>query len=198
MTDYALAHKLFCYINGIHDTNEFVNAPLILKCIEHLRSEEISDIRNNIQVEYIGQVVTEQMKKLLEPLICKMNDCKYKEDFVVSNISNERNRLRCVVSEIKVSLKDIASGIPKENDAGDKDADLEDGDVFLEDIKISTRSLNCMMRAGIYTVRELLASPPGSLYKIRNFGDGVANELKSKLLELGHNERAIKKAFTKM
>ena len=194
MTDYALAHKLYCYINGIHDTNEFVNAPLILKCIEHLRSDEILDIRNYLQSGYIGTTVTERMGKLLEPL----TDYKYKEDFVVSNISNERNRLRCVVSEIKVSLKDIASGIPKENDAGDKDADLEDGDVFLEDIKISTRSLNCMMRAGIYTVRELLASPPGSLYKIRNFGDGVANELKSKLLELGHNERAIKKAFTKM
>ena len=194
MTDYALAHKLYCYINGIHDTNEFVNAPLILKCIEHLRSDEILDIRNYLQSGYIGTTVTERMGKLLEPL----TDYKYKEDFVVSNISNERNRLRCVVSEIKVSLKDIASGIPKKSDDGDKDADLEVGDVFLEDIKISTRSLNCMIRAGIYTVRELLASPPGSLYKIRNFGEGVANELKSKLLELGHSERAIKKAFTRM
>ena len=56
------------------------------------------------------------------------------------------------------------------------------GDTPIEDLKLSVRSYNCLKRAGLCTVADILAR--GSLEGIRNLGRKSAEEIQYRLLEL--------------
>ena len=53
------------------------------------------------------------------------------------------------------------------------------------DLDLSVRSLNCLMRAGIKDVKDLIAKSEEEMMKVRNLGRKSLKEVKEKLEELG-------------
>ena len=54
---------------------------------------------------------------------------------------------------------------------------------LVETLALSARTLNCLKRAGINRVGEVLSMPKGELLKIRNFGQKSLDELYDRLAE---------------
>ncbi|HHY75794.1 MAG TPA: DNA-directed RNA polymerase subunit alpha [Firmicutes bacterium] len=55
----------------------------------------------------------------------------------------------------------------------------------IEELELSMRSFNCLKRAGINTVGELIQKTEEEISKVRNMGKKSLEEVKSKLAELG-------------
>lgn len=55
----------------------------------------------------------------------------------------------------------------------------------IEDLDLSVRSYNCLKRAGIHSVRQLVDFSENDLLNIRNFGAKSIEEVKDKLEEMG-------------
>ncbi len=68
-----------------------------------------------------------------------------------------------------------------ETEEEDKDKILE---TTVEELELSVRSSNCLKRAGINTVEELIAKTEDDLMKVRNLGKKSLQEIKNKLEEL--------------
>ena len=58
-------------------------------------------------------------------------------------------------------------------------------DRTIEDLDISVRSFNCLKRAGINKVSELIAKSEEEILKVKNLGKKSFKEIKDKLTELG-------------
>ena len=57
----------------------------------------------------------------------------------------------------------------------------------VEDLDLSVRSYNCLKRAGIHSVRQLVEFSENDLLNIRNFGAKSIEEVKDKLISMGLN-----------
>ncbi|WP_058235345.1 DNA-directed RNA polymerase subunit alpha [Devriesea agamarum] len=55
----------------------------------------------------------------------------------------------------------------------------------INDLNLTVRSYNCLMREGVHTVGELVARSEADLLDIRNFGQKSIDEVKAKLAEMG-------------
>lgn len=55
----------------------------------------------------------------------------------------------------------------------------------IEDLDLSVRSYNCLRRAGIHVLRELIEKTEEDMMKVRNLGKKSLKEVKQKLEELG-------------
>lgn len=60
-------------------------------------------------------------------------------------------------------------------------------DKQIEDLDLSVRSYNCLKRAGIHSVRQLVDFSENDLLNIRNFGAKSIEEVKDKLISMGLN-----------
>jgi DNA-directed RNA polymerase subunit alpha len=58
-------------------------------------------------------------------------------------------------------------------------------ELSLERLQLSPRTLNCLRRARVNTVGEVLAVPDEELLAIRNFGEKSLAELRERLAEHG-------------
>lgn len=58
-------------------------------------------------------------------------------------------------------------------------------DMSIEELELSVRSFNCLKRAGINSVQELVAKTPDEMMKVRNLGKKSFDEVKEKLQSLG-------------
>ena len=69
----------------------------------------------------------------------------------------------------------------------------------MENLSLSPRTLNCLKRAGIHKVGEILEKSRMELLRIRNFGEKSLEELDQKLEEQGlrHPELAAQEAAAK-
>lgn len=65
-------------------------------------------------------------------------------------------------------------------DSGDKVLDMN-----IDELELSVRSYNCLKRAGINTVQELINKTEEDMMKVRNLGRKSLEEVLSKLKELG-------------
>ncbi len=83
-----------------------------------------------------------------------------------------------------ISLTEQADGavelIDEQNDP-DREKALE---MTIEDLELSVRSFNCLKRAGINTVSELVQKTEDEMIKVRNLGKKSLEEVESKLTEL--------------
>ena len=70
--------------------------------------------------------------------------------------------------------------VEKEND--EKERVLE---MSIDDLELTVRSFNCLKRAGINTVQELIRKTPDEMLKVRNLGRKSSEEIDAKLKELG-------------
>ena len=68
---------------------------------------------------------------------------------------------------------------------GVEEEDNTDLDRAIEGLQLSVRSYNCLKRAGIHTVRQLVEFSENDLLNIRNFGVKSIEEVKDKLEEMG-------------
>ena len=60
-------------------------------------------------------------------------------------------------------------------------------DKQVEDLDLSVRSYNCLKRAGIHSVRQLVEYSENDLLNIRNFGAKSIEEVKDKLISMDLN-----------
>ena len=58
-------------------------------------------------------------------------------------------------------------------------------EMTIEELDLSVRSFNCLKRAGINTVAELINRTPEDMMKVRNLGRKSLEEVLAKLKELG-------------
>ena len=70
--------------------------------------------------------------------------------------------------------------VEKENDAQEKVLEMN-----TDELELSVRSYNCLKRAGINTVAELINRTPEDMMKVRNLGRKSLEEVLAKLKELG-------------
>ncbi|RAP32247.1 DNA-directed RNA polymerase subunit alpha, partial [Candidatus Marinamargulisbacteria bacterium SCGC AG-439-L15] len=66
----------------------------------------------------------------------------------------------------------------------------------VEDLELSARSLNCLKKASIQTVAELVAKDMSELIKIKNFGKKSAEEINEKLKQYGLQLKSIEMVET--
>ncbi len=69
--------------------------------------------------------------------------------------------------------------------AAPEDDDNSELDKQIEDLDLSVRSYNCLKRAGIHSVRQLVEFSENDLLNIRNFGVKSIEEVKDKLESMG-------------
>ncbi len=83
---------------------------------------------------------------------------------------------------IELSESARSAEVMVEKDEEKKDKALE---MNIEDLELSVRSFNCLKRANINTVEELINKTPDDMMKVRNLGRKSLEEVLQKLDELG-------------
>ncbi|MBE6900678.1 MAG: DNA-directed RNA polymerase subunit alpha, partial [Ruminococcaceae bacterium] len=71
-----------------------------------------------------------------------------------------------------------------EKDNNSKEKVLE---MTIEELDLSVRSFNCLKRAGINTVEDLIGKSEDEMMKVRNLGKKSLEEVVAKLESLGFN-----------
>ena len=74
--------------------------------------------------------------------------------------------------------------VEKEDDEKEKVLEMS-----IDELELSVRSYNCLKRAGINTVEELINKTPEDMMKVRNLGRKSLEEVQSKISELGFHFR---------
>ncbi len=95
-----------------------------------------------------------------------------------------------MVQHLKLFQNIAGSGIEDENGDGlftesAEEAGTKVMEQTIEDLELSVRSYNCLKRAGINTVAELVQKTEEDMMKVRNLGRKSLDEVKKKLAELG-------------
>ena len=90
--------------------------------------------------------------------------------------------------QLFIELTDIANDVDimVEKEIDDKEKLL---DMTIEELDMSVRSYNCLKRAGINTIRDLIQKNEEDMMKVRNLGKKSLEEVTNKLKELGLNLR---------
>ncbi|MEN6411273.1 MAG: DNA-directed RNA polymerase subunit alpha [Veillonellales bacterium] len=95
-----------------------------------------------------------------------------------------------MIAHLKL-FQNMAGTPPEEEGAGGTFTEVpeEPGsktmEMTIEDLDLSVRSYNCLKRAGINTVAELVQKSEEDMMKVRNLGRKSLEEVKKKLIELG-------------
>lgn len=82
--------------------------------------------------------------------------------------------------ELSTEEYDSEIMVEKEDDVKEKALDMT-----IEELDLSVRSFNCLKRAGINTVEELIAKTEEDMMKVRNLGKKSLDEVVTKLASLG-------------
>ena len=96
-----------------------------------------------------------------------------------ANIVNQHMSAFMALADEEEPVEDasiFATGVEEDNTELDKQ---------IEDLDLSVRSYNCLKRAGIHSVRQLVEFSENDLLNIRNFGVKSIEEVKDKLEEMG-------------
>lgn len=90
--------------------------------------------------------------------------------------------------QLFIELTDIANDVDimVEKEIDDKEKLL---DMTIEELDMSARSYNCLKRAGVNTIRDLIQKNEEDMMKVRNLGKKSLEEVTNKLRELGLNLR---------
>ncbi len=94
-----------------------------------------------------------------------------------AKIMNEHLNLFVSLTE---KAKEAEIMVEKEDDEKEKVLEMP-----IEELDLSVRSYNCLKRAGINTVDELIKKTPDEMMKVRNLGKKSLQEIQNKLAELG-------------
>lgn len=95
-------------------------------------------------------------------------------------------------AQILINYLDFFTELPNLDEEEPVIEDVEEEDeteqlltLTLEELDLSLRAFNCLKRAGLNTVGEILKVPANELAKIKNFGKKSFEEVKEKIEDLG-------------
>ena len=97
---------------------------------------------------------------------------------LAAKVLNEHLSLFIDLSDAGENLQVMAK---KDVDAGEKTILV----MSIDELELSVRSYNCLKRAGINTVQELVGKTPEEMMKVRNLGKKSLDEVLAKLKDLG-------------
>ena len=109
------------------------------------------------------------------------------DEAVAKAVSTLMDQLKPFKYVFGAFIEEVEKDIPKvENlpadEAGSQENEFSQKlDMTIEDLDLSVRSFNCLKRAGINTVRDLVAMTEEELIKVRNLGRKSLEEVKKKL-----------------
>jgi len=83
-------------------------------------------------------------------------------------------------TDLTESVDDVEIMVEKQEESMDRLLEMT-----VEELDLSVRSYNCLKRAGINTVEELIRRTEEDMMKVRNLGKKSLQEVKEKLAELG-------------
>lgn len=92
--------------------------------------------------------------------------------------------------DLFVKLTDIADQREVMVTSSNEDKKEKVLEMTIEELDLSVRSYNCLKRAGINTVQELITKSEEDMMKVRNLGRKSLEEVQEKLLELSLNLRS--------
>ena len=84
-----------------------------------------------------------------------------------------------------IDLSESGKSLTVLDDKPEKSSDRAIDTMSIDDLELSVRSYNCLKRAGINTVAELVNKTPDDMMKVRNLGRKSLEEVLQKLKELG-------------
>ena len=135
------------------------------------------------------RLTRERVRQLQESALAKMR-YNPNEYFLVSRsdlreMRDENNKLRATLNSLNdkmLKLKDAFSEVVD----GAVHESRQCDDLSVDEMGLSVRTHNCMARAGKRTASEMAAMTNREIELTRNLGKKSANELYSKLVELGY------------
>ncbi len=156
------------------ERNKTVNQPIGMIPVDSIFTP-IRKVNYQVEDTRVGQV-TDFDKLTLEV----WTDGSIKPDEAVSQAA----RILAKRISIFVNLtEEIEDADPfEEREEEDRELRLE---MMIEDLDLSVRSYNCLKRAGINTVGELVRKTDEEMMKVRNLGKKSFEEVERKLNELG-------------
>ena len=96
---------------------------------------------------------------------------------LASKVLNEHLQLFIDLNE---SLQNVSFMVEREENEKEKVLEMS-----IEELELSVRSSNCLRRADINTVEQLIAINEDDMAKVRNLGKKSLNEIKKRLSEMG-------------
>jgi DNA-directed RNA polymerase subunit alpha len=89
---------------------------------------------------------------------------------------------------LNLNCQSVYSEVMEAKDMSKREKILE---LNIEDLDLSVRSFNCLKRAGINTVEDLLGKSEDDMMKVRNLGRKSMEEVQQKLLSMGLSLRGL-------
>ena len=156
------------------DKNKEADAPIDVIAIDSIFTP-VERVNLTVQNTRVGQV-TDYDKLTLDVYT---NGARAPDEAVslAANLLVEHLKLFVDLSE-NARLVDVMV----ESTTDEKEKVLE---MNIDELELSVRSYNCLKRAGINTVQELINKTPEDMMKVRNLGRKSLDEVLAKLKELG-------------
>jgi len=89
----------------------------------------------------------------------------------------------------ELTARDPVAAVAAPESADPAVAETADDDILIDELELSVRSFNCLKRAGVETIGELLAKSESELGAIPNFGQKSIEEVVETLQSRGHQLR---------
>ncbi len=156
------------------ERNKTVNQPIGMIPVDSIFTP-IRKVNYQVEDTRVGQV-TDFDKLTLEV----WTDGSIKPDEAVSQAARILNKRISIFINLTEEVEEVDPVEDKEEE--DREQRLE---MMIEDLDLSVRSYNCLKRAGINTVGELVRKTEEEMMKVRNLGKKSFEEVERKLGELG-------------
>ena len=178
-------------INGV--AHEFTSIPGVV--------EDVIDIVLNLKGVVLKMITTDADVEVMNPEwpIATLDEGSLEIEFSVERgkgfVTAERNRKPNLAMGV-IPIDSIFMPVRKVNYLVGSRASKEDSgkpqptDMPIEELELSVRAYNCLKRANIYTVGDLLKKSERDLMDIKNFGKKSAEEVIERMRTLGYNMAA--------
>ena len=162
------------YVSAEKNKAIMVNAPIGVIAVDSIYTPVLK-VNYTVENTRVGQI-TDYDKLTLEVWTDGVISAKEAVS-MAAKLLNEHLNLFINLSE-ETSVDEILA----EKDNKSKDKVLE---MTIEELDLSVRSFNCLKRAGINTVNDLIEKSEEEMMKVRNLGKKSFDEVKEKLASLG-------------
>ena len=162
------------YVSAEKNKTIMANAPIGVIAVDSIYTPVLK-VNYTVENTRVGQI-TDYDKLTLEVWTDGVISAKEAVS-MAAKLLNEHLNLFINLSE-ETSVDEILA----EKDNKSKDKVLE---MAIEELDLSVRSFNCLKRAGINTVNDLIEKSEEEMMKVRNLGKKSFDEVKEKLASLG-------------
>ena len=162
------------YVSAEKNKTIMANAPIGVIAVDSIYTPVLK-VNYTVENTRVGQI-TDYDKLTLEVWTDGVISAKEAVS-MAAKLLNEHLNLFINLSE-ETSVDEILA----EKDNKSKDKVLE---MTIEELDLSVRSFNCLKRAGINTVNDLIEKSEEEMMKVRNLGKKSFDEVKEKLASLG-------------